>query len=68
MFTGAIPQANAPTTDTTFRSLGLDEPILQAVERIGLPEAEYHLAHATIALSMAPKSNSVAKAMSAAMR
>lgn len=35
MFTGAIPQANAPTTDITFRSLGLDEPILQAVERIG---------------------------------
>jgi putative ATPase len=38
----------------------------QAVERIGLPEAEYHLAHATIALSMAAKSNSVARAMAAA--
>ena len=38
----------------------------QAVERIGLPEAEYHLAHATVALSVAPKSNSIARAMSAA--
>lgn len=34
MFTGAIPQ-DIPQTDKTFRSLGLDVPVLQALERIG---------------------------------
>lgn len=37
-----------------------------ALAYVGLPEAAYHLAHATIYLSTAPKSNTVGKAMSAA--
>jgi putative ATPase len=39
----------------------------QAVEHVGLPEARLNLAHATIYLATAPKSNSVATAMSKAM-
>lgn len=35
----------------------------QAVEFVGLPEAEYALAQATIALAIAPKSNAVARAL-----
>ncbi|MCD6450581.1 MAG: replication-associated recombination protein A, partial [Thermotogaceae bacterium] len=35
----------------------------QAVELVGLPEAEINLAHATIYLSLAPKSNSAYKAL-----
>ena len=38
----------------------------QAVERVGLPEAEFALAHATISLATAPKSNAVTRAMGAA--
>ena len=37
-----------------------------ALAYVGLPEAEYHLAHATLFLATAPKSNSVGRAMSAA--
>ncbi len=35
MFTGAIPQHPVQTTDATFQSLGLSQPILEAVTRIG---------------------------------
>lgn len=38
----------------------------QAVEVVGLPEAEYALAQAAIALALAPKSNAVARALWAA--
>jgi putative ATPase len=38
----------------------------QALEWVGLPEAEFALAHAAIYLASAPKSNSVYKAMDAA--
>ena len=37
-----------------------------ALAYVGLPEANYHLTHATLYLAMAPKSNSIGKAMSAA--
>lgn len=37
-----------------------------ALEWVGLPEAEYNLAHAACYLAAAPKSNSVTRAMSAA--
>jgi putative ATPase len=40
----------------------------QALAYVGLPEATYHLAHATIYLATAPKSNSVGRAMRAARR
>jgi len=36
----------------------------QALAYVGLPEATYHLAHAAIYLATAPKSNSVARAIS----
>ncbi|MGZ4207161.1 MAG: replication-associated recombination protein A [Actinomycetota bacterium] len=39
----------------------------QAVELVGMPEAQLNLAHATIALAMAPKSNAVTRAITAAM-
>ncbi len=39
----------------------------QAVAMIGLPEAQINLAHAVIALSVAPKSNAVVKAIGAAV-
>ena len=38
----------------------------QAVEHVGLPEAQYALAQAAIYLSMAPKSNATARAIGAA--
>ena len=38
-----------------------------ALERVGLPEALHHLAHATVHLSLAPKSRAVTEAISAAM-
>lgn len=38
-----------------------------ALDRVGLPEALHHLAHATLHLSKAPKSRSVTVAISAAM-
>jgi len=37
-----------------------------ALAYVGLPEATYHLAHATLFLATSPKSNSVGRAMSAA--
>ena len=37
-----------------------------ALAYVGLPEANYHLSHATLYLATAPKSNSVGKAMTAA--
>jgi putative ATPase len=40
----------------------------QAVEHVGLPEARLNLAHATIYLARAPKSNSVITALGAAAR
>jgi putative ATPase len=40
----------------------------QAVEHVGLPEARLNLAHATVYLSRAPKSNSVYLAIGAATR
>lgn len=40
----------------------------QALAHVGLPEAEYHLAHATLYLATAPKSNSIGRAMIAARR
>jgi putative ATPase len=39
----------------------------QAVQLVGLPEAAINLAHAVIALSLAPKSNAVVKAIGEAM-
>jgi putative ATPase len=48
------------------RLLGLAVDAFDAVQRIGLPEAEFALAHAALALAMAPKSNSVTRAMGAA--
>lgn len=38
----------------------------QALAYVGLPEAAYHLSHATLFLALAPKSDSVKRAMSAA--
>jgi len=38
----------------------------QSVERVGMPEAEFALSHATIALATAPKSNAVTRAMGTA--
>lgn len=40
----------------------------QAVERVGMPEAQIILAHATIYVACAPKSNSVNNAIAAAMQ
>ena len=39
----------------------------QAVQLIGMPEAQLNLAHATIALALAPKSNAVTTALGAAV-
>ena len=38
----------------------------QALSYVGMPEAAYHLAHATLFLAVAPKSNSVTRAMARA--
>jgi putative ATPase len=40
----------------------------QAVELVGMPEAQLNLAHAAIALAIAPKSNAVTRAIGAAMK
>ena len=40
----------------------------EALDKVGLPEAEFALTHAAIALATAPKSNSVTRAMGAAKR
>lgn len=43
--------------------LGIATDAFRAVELIGLPEAAYALSHATLYLTLAPKSNSVTRAM-----
>jgi putative ATPase len=48
------------------RGLLIAESAARAVELVGLPEARLNLAHATIALSLMDKSNSVATALSRA--
>lgn len=47
-------------------ALTLAVAAFQAVERVGLPEAEYTLTHAAIAMAKSPKSRGVADAMSIA--
>ncbi|MEM8867498.1 MAG: replication-associated recombination protein A [Verrucomicrobiota bacterium] len=37
----------------------------EACEKVGLPECEYHIAHAVLYLATSPKSNSVTRAMAA---
>lgn len=49
-------------------ALNLATSCFLAVERVGLPEGEYALAHTTIALAKAPKSRAVADAMSKAKK
>ena len=46
-------------------ALTLAVACFQAVERVGLPEGEYALAHTAIALAESPKSRAVANALSA---
>jgi putative ATPase len=48
------------------RALGVATAAFQATELVGLPEAEYALAHATLFLALSPKSNSVTTAIGAA--
>ena len=50
------------------RALTVAVSAFQALEYVGLPEARLSLAHAAIYLSCAPKSNSVIKAIDAAVR
>ena len=50
------------------RALPLAVAAFQACDFIGLPECEYHLAHATIFLATAPKSNSAGNALSKAKK
>lgn len=50
------------------RAISLAIAAQQAVHFIGMPEGFYPLAHATLYLARAPKSNSVGRAYSAAMR
>ena len=47
-------------------ALNLATSCFLAVERVGYPECEYHLAHTTIALARSPKSRTVADAMARA--
>lgn len=49
-------------------ALLLAEAAARAVEFVGLPEARLTLAHATLALALAPKSNSVTRALGAVTR
>lgn len=49
-------------------ALNLAVSCFQAIERIGLPEAEYTLAHTTIALAKSPKSRAVTDAMERAKK
>ena len=44
-------------------ALGVAVDAFRALEVVGLPEANYALTHAAIALALAPKSNSVTRAM-----
>ena len=47
-------------------ALPLATAAAQALSYVGMPEAAYHLAHATLFLAQAPKSNSVTSAMARA--
>jgi putative ATPase len=47
-------------------ALGVAVAAAEAVQLIGMPEAQINLAHAVIALSLAPKSNAVITALGAA--
>jgi len=49
------------------RALGVALAAQQAVHFVGMPEGFYPLAHATLYLAMAPKSNSVGRAYAAAL-
>lgn len=46
-------------------ALPLAVAVFDAVERVGLPEARYNLVQGAVALATAPKSNAVARALSA---
>jgi putative ATPase len=48
------------------RALGVATAAFQACEFVGMPECEYALAHATLFLALAPKSNSATLAIAAA--
>ncbi len=48
-------------------ALGVAVDAFRALEVVGLPEANHALSHAAIALALAPKSNSVTRAMAAAI-
>ena len=50
------------------RALPMTVAAFHACDFIGMPECEYHLAHATIFLATAPKSNSVGNALSKAKK
>jgi putative ATPase len=50
------------------RALLVAAAAAHAVEHVGLPEAQLNLAHATVYLATAPKSNAVVKAIGAARR
>jgi putative ATPase len=50
------------------RALLVATAAAHAVEHVGLPEAQLNLAHATVYLATAPKSNAVVKAIGAARR
>ena len=49
------------------QSLQIAVAAAQAVEYVGMPEAQLNLAHATVALALAPKSNAVKRGISAAV-
>ena len=49
-------------------ALGVAVAAFQALDRVGLPEARFALSQACLHLALAPKSNSVTRAMSAADR
>jgi len=50
------------------RPMPRERELVSRVEHVGLPEAQLNLAHATIYLATAPKSNAVVKALGAARR
>ncbi|MEX2487311.1 MAG: replication-associated recombination protein A [Nitriliruptoraceae bacterium] len=49
------------------QALPLAVAAFEALDRVGLPEARYALVHAALGLATAPKSNSVARALSAGL-
>jgi putative ATPase len=50
------------------RALPIAVAAAEALAYVGLPEAEYHLSHATLYLATAPKSNSIGRAMGESRR